>query len=186
MARICKPVLGLCVLLLAAGVAGCGGGGDSESSSVTTVATSVSVPTVTTAGQGFTQAQWTQYQQDAAAFKKQNTATLAKVQTCAKPVNPPPGAVEKCVGDSLTKLSSATSALGATLAGFANSVGGECQAALAGLINYVVPYEASIASLQNTISTSNYAAVANSVSAIQVGRANGQAANKAVEESCRP
>ena len=51
--------------------------------------------------QRFTEAEWEQYQADATAFQDLNDATLVKVTACTKPINPPPGAMSKCVGDSL-------------------------------------------------------------------------------------
>jgi hypothetical protein len=189
MASSTKPAFGLFAVLLVALAAGCGGSGGSTSTSTGTSTTpAASIPATTTPDKGFTQAQWKHYQTTAATFKTLNTATLTKVAACAKTAGHAAGhgVVEKCVGNSLTQLSAATKTLGATLAGLANSVGGSCQTALGALINYVVPYQASLASLQNTISTGNAAAVTNSVSSLQLARSGGQEKAAAVAQVCAP
>lgn len=165
-------------MLLSALAAGCGGG-DSGSESTTTAAKAAP-------NQRFTEAEWEQYKTDAAAFQKLNDSTLAKVTVCTKPINPPPGAMTKCVGDSLTTLSQATETLGGTLQGLASSVGGECLTAVNGLLNYVRPYQASINSLQNTIDSDNYAAAYSSASSMQTARADGRSANTEVMAACAP
>ena len=100
-------------MLLSALAAGCGG--DSGSESTTTAAKAAP-------NERFTEAEWEQYQADATAFQKLNDTTLVKVTACTKPINPPPGAMTKCVGDSLTKLGAATEKLGQTLEGLTWSV----------------------------------------------------------------
>jgi hypothetical protein len=189
MAKISKLALGLSAVVLAALAAGCGGGGGGGSSSVNSVPeASVSVTAPPAGNHRFTTAQWTQYKADAAAFKQINDATLARVSTCAKPTATAskPGVLQKCVGDSLTKLAAATKTLGADLAGYTNGAAGECATALGALINYVIPYEASIASLQNTIATANAGAVYSSVSSLKTARSGGQQANVAVAKACAP
>jgi hypothetical protein len=166
-------------LLLCAFVAGCGGG-DSGSSSDTTTAAKAA------ANQRFTATEWQQYQTDAAAFQKINDATLTKVSVCTKPINPPAGAMEKCVGDSLTNLSAATGKLGDDLEGFAQSVEGACLTAINGLLNYVRPYQASISSLQTTINDDNYSAAYSASSSMKTARNAGRAANAQVKASCAP
>jgi hypothetical protein len=165
-------------LLLAVLAAACGGesGTGSTSSEATTLA----------ANKRFTDAQWQQYQSDNASFKKVNDTALTKISVCTKPINPPPGTVEKCVGDSLTNLSSATKQLDQTLKGLTGSVSGKCLTALTGLLSYVTPYEASIAALQNTIDTKNFAAAYNSVTTMTSTSANGQKANAVVKRDCAP
>ena len=164
--------------MLSAVAAGCGGG-DSGSESTTTAAKAAP-------NERFTTAQWEQYQADAAAFQTLNQSTLAKVTVCTKPINPPAGAMTKCVGDSLTNLSTATEKLGQTLQGLTSSVGGACLTALNGLRNYVRPYQASIKSLQNTIDADNYAAAYSAASSMQTARASGRQANAAVKTNCAP
>jgi len=166
-------------LLLAVLAAACGG----ESGSGTT---SSEAATTLAANQRFTDAQWQQYQTDNASFKKVNDTALNKISVCTKPINPPPGTVEKCMGDSLTNLSSATKQLDQTLQGLTGSVSGKCLTALSGLLSYVTPYEASIAALQNTIDTQNFAAAYNSVTSMTSTSANGQKANAVVKEDCAP
>ncbi len=198
MAKISKFALGLTAVLLTALAAGCGGSGGgsngSSAASSSAPASSVSPPTVsvpTVAGSGggrFTAAEWTQYQADADSFKQVNTATLTRVSACSKPAATAQhtGALQKCVGDSLAKLAAATTKLGTDLAGFARSATGSCASALGGLINYVRPYQASIASLQNTIAMSNFAAAYSSVSSLKTARSAGQQANAAVVKACAP
>ena len=164
-------------MLLSALAAGCGG--DSGSESTTTAAKAAP-------NERFTEAEWEQYQADATAFQNLNDTTLVKVTACTKPINPPPGAMTKCVGDSLTKLGAATEKLGQTLDGLTSSVSGECLTALNGLLNYVRPYQASINSLQNTIDADNYAAAYSSSSSMKTARANGRAANTEVKAACAP
>jgi len=164
-------------LLLCAFAAGCGGG---ESESATTTAAK------TGANQRFTTTQWEQYQADAASFQKLNQATLTKVSACSKATGGEAGALEKCVGDSLTNLATATQKLGEDLEGYTQSVAGACLTAINGLLNYTRPYEASIASLQNTIDADNYAAAYSATSSMQTARSAGQAANATVKTDCAP
>ena len=173
-----KPTFVLFAVLLAAFAAGCGGG-DSSSSDTTTAAKAAP-------NQRFTQEEWTQYQADATAFQNLNDSTLVKVTACTKPINPPPGAMSKCVGDSLTNLGAATEKIGQTLEGLTSSVGGECLTAVNGLLNYVRPYQASINSLQNTIDSDNYAAAYSASSSMKTARAHGRAANTEVKAACAP
>jgi hypothetical protein len=164
-------------VLLSALAAGCGG--DSSSEPTTTAAKAAP-------NERFTTAEWEQYKTDAAAFQKLNDSTLAKVSVCTKPINPPAGAMTKCVGDSLTNLGTATEKLGQTLEGLTSSVGGACLTALNGLLNYVRPYQASIASLQNTIDSDNYAAAYSAASSMKTARTDGRAANAQVMKDCAP
>jgi len=164
-------------VLLSALAAGCGG--DSSSESTTTAAKAAP-------HERFTALEWEQYQSDAEAFQTLNDVTLVKVTTCTKPINPPPGAMSRCVGDSLTKLGAATAKLGQTLEGLTSSVGGACLTALNGLINYVRPYQASINSLQNTIDSDNYAAAYSASSSMKTAQTHGRAANAAVRKECAP
>jgi hypothetical protein len=166
-------------VLLSALAAGCGGGGDNESESTTTAAKAAP-------HQRFTEAEWKQYQADVTAFQTLNDATLVKVTACTKPINPPPGAMSKCVGESLTNLGAATEKVGQTLEGLTSSVGGACLTALNGLLNYIRPYQASINSLQNTIDADNYAAAYSSSSSLKTARADGRAANTEVMAACAP
>ena len=90
------------------------------------------------------------------------------------------------MGDSLTNLGEATQKLGEDLEGFIQDVEGACLTALNGLLNYVRPYEASIASLQNVIDADNYAAAYSATSSMQTARAAGRAANATVMKDCAP
>jgi hypothetical protein len=179
MSRAWIPAPVLVAVLLAAFAAGCGGSNGTES-------TSSNPPATNAADTPFTAAQWTEYQAAVAAFQKVNLPTIQKVRKCAKPINPPPGQVEKCVGDSLTKLDTATDDLSNTLKGFTSSVGGACLTALSGFLGYVAPYKASIQALEETIASDNAAAAYNSASSIQTARAGGLAKNEAVKKSCAP
>jgi hypothetical protein len=107
-----KPTFVLFAVLLSTLAAGCGGGGSSEQ----TTTAAKAAP-----NERFTTAEWEQYKTDAAAFQTLNDKTLAKVTACTKPINPPAGAMAKCVGDSLTNLSAATEKLGQTLDGLTSS-----------------------------------------------------------------
>ena len=142
--------------------------------------------TTNAANKPFTAAQWQEYQAAVAAFQKVNLPALNRVELCAKKINPPPGAMEKCVGDELTKANAATDKLSNTLKGFTGSVGGACLTALNGFLGYVAPYKASIQALQQTISTDNAAAAYNSASSIETARAGGLAKNEAVKKDCAP
>jgi hypothetical protein len=181
MSRTWKPVSVLVVVLLAMLAAGCGGSNEDEN------ATSTPPPATTNAAnKPFTAAQWQEYQAAVASFQKVNLPALNRVETCAKKINPPPGAMEKCVGDELTKANTATDQLSDTLKGFTGSVGGACLTALNGFLGYVAPYKASIQALQQTISTDNAAAAYNSASSIETARAGGLAKNEAVKKECAP
>jgi hypothetical protein len=184
-----RTSLALLAVLLA-GVAGCGGSGSSDTTTSAAPATTSTPGGGGTAGKPdhFTQAQWAQYQKDAAAFKQQNTATLTRVAACAKPVTS--GAHQKalaaCVGDSLETLFTATTELGRTLAGFAGTVSGQCESSLNDLIGYVVPYQASIKALENDVAQNNPTTTYASVANLQTARTGGQAKAKAVEQNCAP
>jgi hypothetical protein len=167
-------------VLFAAVAAGCGGSNEDENASSTPPATT------NAANKPFTAAQWTEYQAAVAAFQKVNLPTLQRVEKCAKPINPPPGAVEKCVGDALTKLDAATEELSNTLKGFTSSVGGACLTALNGFLGYVAPYKASIQALEETIASDNAAAAYNSATSIETARAGGLAKNEVVKKDCAP
>jgi hypothetical protein len=181
MSRTWKPVSVLVVVLLAMLAAGCG------SSNEDTNATSNPSPATTNAAETpFTAEQWQEYQAAVAAFQKVNLPALNRVELCAKKINPPPGAMEKCVGDKLTKANDATDKLSTTLQGFTASVGGACLTALHGFLGYVAPYKASLHALQQTISTDNAAAAYNSAASIETARTGGLAKNEAVKKQCAP
>ena len=176
---------GLSVLVLVA--AGCGGSSASETTTAAAPATTTSESTSGGAkSPRFTQAQWTAYQAEAKKFKQLNTSTLAKVEVCVKPHNQTPSVLQACVGDSVKNLQAETGRLGTLLTGYASSVSGACHDDLTALINYVVPYQASLMALQTTIDGDNVGAAFNARSSVETARQGGQAKQAAVEQSCAP
>jgi hypothetical protein len=178
----------LCVLVAVA--AGCGGKSASTTTTAAAPATTTSASTTAPAGGAksphFTQAQWTAYQAEAKKFKQLNTSTLAKVERCVKPHNQSPSVLQACVGDSVKNLQAETGRLGTLLSGYAATVSGTCHTDLAALINYVVPYQASLMALQNTIDGANVGAAFNASSSVETARQGGQAKQAAVAQSCAP
>jgi hypothetical protein len=177
----------LCALVAVA--AGCGGKSASTTTTAAPPAATTSASTSTSGGAKsphFTQAQWTGYQAEAKKFKQLNTSTLARVERCVKPHNQSASVLQACVGDSVKNLQAETGRLGTLLAGYAATVSGTCHSDLVALINYVVPYQASLMALQNTIDGANVAAAFNASSSVQTARQGGQAKNAAVAQSCAP
>ena len=180
MSRAWVPPSVLVVVLLAAFAAGCGGSNGTESTSSTPPATNA-------ADKPFTAAQWTEYQAAVAALPEGESPDAPEgPEVRASRSTRLPVQVEKCVGDSLTKLDAATDDLSNTLKGFTSSVGGACLTALNGFLGYVAPYKASIQALEETIASDNAAAAYNSASSIKTARAGGLAKNEAVKKNCAP
>jgi hypothetical protein len=172
-------------ILFATLAAACGG----SSGTTTTTATTTATATTTGGGAGnqhLTSAQWQKYQADAAAFRSVNLPTLTKVAKCASATNPPAGYVEKCVGDSLTKLATATTKLENDLKGFVGTVGGACAAALNSYVGYATQYQASIKTLQQQIPTNNTAAIYKSAGTLKTARQHGQQLAATFEQACKP
>jgi hypothetical protein len=185
-----KPTSVAALALLAVLAAGCGGGGGSAASTSTAATTTAAAPTTTAAAGGtqarFTAEQWSKYQADAASFQSVNEAAIQRASICAKKINPPAGYLQKCVGNELTKLMTATNQLSADLRGFVVTVHGACLDALNGLLNYVVPYKASVQALQQAIDANNAAASYSVSSSIKTARAGGKAQNAKVVKACAP
>jgi hypothetical protein len=170
-------------VLLAALAAGCGG---SSGSGTTSTAAPPPATTGGAANQHLTSAQWQKYKADSAAFKAVNLPTLTKVAKCASAINPPAGYVEKCVGDSLTKLAQATAELDNDLRAFAGTVSGACAGALNSFIGYATQYQASIKTLRQQIPTNNTAAIYKSAGTLKTARQHGLQLATAFEQKCAP
>ena len=177
----------LCALVVVA--AGCGGGSDKSSSSSAPGSTSTPSGTTVTEPPNnkpdhFTQAQYSKYTTDAAKFKAQNEAALTKVTACGNPSQTVP--IDKCVGDALTKLYDASVVLGRDLAADVGTVSGDCESSLNALLGYVVPYQASVKSLQSLVDAGNVTTVNASVDNLQSVRQSGQEKASAVATDCKP
>ena len=175
------PLL-LVVLLAAIGglAAGCGSEDENPEAATTTEQTQPAA-----ANKPMTSAQYDEYTAAAAAFAKVNQPALKRVQTCAKKINPEPGMLQKCVGDSLTNLTAATDDFAKTLRGFTGSVAGACQTSVDALLGYVVPYKASIQALQQNVDQ-NTTGTGASAQNLLTTRGAGQQAAASIEKNCKP
>jgi hypothetical protein len=176
------PLL-LVVLLAAIGAlsAGCGAEDENPEAQTTTVQTQPPA-----ANKRMTSAGYDEYTTAAASFAQVNQKSLKRVKTCSKKINPEPKALVKCVGDSLTNTMQATDDFAHTLRGFTGSVAGACQTSIDGLLGYVVPYKASLQTLQHTIDMNNPAGASSSAQTLLTTRGAGQQAAAGIEKNCKP
>jgi hypothetical protein len=175
-------------LLLGFAVACGGGGGSSASASETTeTAATETTPAAAVKNERLTQAQWKQYEAVAAPLTKANANANARLTKCPAPA--PTQSIapfEKCLGDSLTVLQSATKAAGQTLASFTGTVTGACAASLDALLNYAQPYQASVAALQRAITDRNISGITSSVANVQSAQKGGKSQRADFERDCKP
>jgi hypothetical protein len=184
-------VLGSLAAVLLVGLApACGGGGSSgESNGTTTESTASETTSTTGAGKNerLTQAQWKQYEAVAAPLTKANANAAARLAKCPAPA--PTQSIapfEKCLGDSLTELQTATQAAGKTLAGFTGTVTGACAASLDALLNYAQPFQASVAALQRAITDRNISGITSSLANVQSAQKGGKSERADFERDCKP
>jgi hypothetical protein len=179
-------LLGSLAVVLLLGLAACGGGESTESAATETTATAT---TSAAAGKNerLTQAQWKQYEAVAAPLTKANANAAARLAKCPAPAPTQPIApYEKCLGDSLTELQTATQAAGKTLASFTGTVTGDCAASLDALLNYAQPYQASVAALQRAITDRNISGITSSAANVQSAQTGGKSHRADFERDCKP
>jgi hypothetical protein len=152
--RIALP--GAVVAAIAAvALAGCGG---SSSSSKTTTPPTTAPPSSTTGGGGgarLTQSEWQTYETKNTAFVTANNKAIAKFRSCGTVAGRTTSADQyvNCMGDSATKVISATTDLGKTLHGFHPSASGQCTTALNDYIGALDQWRSVVQSVQASLSS---------------------------------
>lgn len=174
-------VLAASLLLLATGC-----GSDSDEAG-TTEATQT---TGTTGGnERLTTEQWSEYEAVRASFQQANTAAMAKLDTCGQSADlteQNTGQLADCTGDVFTELADQTASLTTVLEGFEGTVSGACADALAELLNYTRPYQATVQQMQTVIDDNDLAAYPGVSSNLGVVAADGKQAVDSFEASCKP
>lgn len=176
-------VMGLLVLVAAASLlllaTGCGS--DSDEGSATDV-----TETETTAGsERLTEEQWSEYEAVAAPLEEAGKEAQKTLDVCVTQADSQEQ-LQTCAGDSFTQLADATGAMATTLEGFEGTVSGACADALAGLLNYARPLQATAQEMQTVIDEGNLAAYPGISSNLEVAVTGGKEEKDAFEEDCRP
>ena len=143
-----------CAAALAAVVvaAGCGGSDSSGSGEGAATSTEAAQTGTPSADGRLTTAQWSEYQTSRAALRKANTAASTTLDKCSSlALQQKTSAVQACVGDVFTELTTAAGQSLSTLQSFDGTVSGACATALASLTNQVSLFQASAPQMQVTI-----------------------------------
>ena len=171
---------GCAAVLAVALAAGCGG--SSASGTAETTAT-----TTGSANERLTTAQWSEYESSRTELRKANTAATATLSKCSSiAVHQKPEAVQTCVGDTFTQLTTAAGNSLATLRGFQGTVSGACETALNGLINQVGTFQASAAQMQTTIDSPTLAGYPAASQNLELALNGGKSEAKTFEQDCAP
>jgi hypothetical protein len=176
-------VLAVSLLLFAGVLAGCGGDDGDNGASETTTTTATGA---TGGAERLSEAQWSEYQTSAAAFKDANQKAIARLNTCQKTAGASAEQFNTCAGNVLPDVSKASGDLRATLDGFEGEVGGACEAARATFSGYLTNYEATANSLDRTLSSGNTTGFSSGIQNIKTVAAAGAPARDAFESACGP
>ena len=178
--------VGLGALVAVALAAGCGDSGSSGTSE--TAATTEAAQTITTAAnERLTSAQWAEYESSRAALRKANTTATATLKKCSEIANQQkPAAVQACVGDTFTQLTTVAGDSLSTLKGFQSSVSGTCASALDNLINQVGVFQASASQMQATIDSSTLAGYPAASQNLELALTSGRTEATTFEQECAP
>jgi hypothetical protein len=144
--------------------------------------------TVTTSTNGrLTAAQWSAYTTSRAALRMANTAATATLKKCSSlAVQQKPAAVQACVGDVFTTLTTAAGNSLSTLQGFQGSVSGPCATALAKLTNQVSLFQASAHAMQVTIDSPTLAGYPSASQNLALALSSGKSEAATFEKDCAP
>ncbi|MGZ8694595.1 MAG: hypothetical protein ACXWYS_04070 [Gaiellaceae bacterium] len=128
-------------------LAGCGGGSDDSSSSTTTTTTT----TTTTSGEParnarLSEADWAEYEQQAAQAKSVNDTAIKTFQKCRKLVDAqaPSDQIQSCFGDTASSVVTEGQQLLTFIADVGQTVGGACGTATGNLYEGVKLYISSV------------------------------------------
>jgi hypothetical protein len=153
-------------------LAGCGGSSsNSKSATATTTPTTTTTPATTTASgsaQRLTTTQWTAYQTANKTWTTANTKGVATFQKCSKITaasNASSDDMQKCLGDTITVVTTSTTAFGTTLHGFQATVGGQCSSTLNDYIGGLVSWNNVVAGIGHAISLNQLPSTANAPTA---------------------
>ncbi len=142
-------------------LAGCGGSSSSSKSTTptTTPTTTPATTATTTTPQGsakrLTTTQWTAYQTANKTWTSANTKGIAKFRSCSKITaasNASSDDMAKCLGNTITVVTTSTTAFGTTLHGFQATVGGQCSSTLNDYIGGLVSWNNVVAGIGHAIS----------------------------------
>ena len=181
---------------MAAGLALAGCGGSSSSSKSTTptttpgtTATTSATTATTTTPQGsaarLTTTQWTAYQTANKTWTTANSKGVATFRKCSKITaasNASSDKMQACLGDTITVVTTSTTAFGTTLHGFQATVTGQCTTALNTYIGGLVSWNNVVAGIGQAISLGQLPSTANAQTAFnQI-----TAAAKSFVKACKP
>lgn len=182
-----SKILGLAVVLTASLLllaTGCGSDSEEAGTTETTETTETSG-----GNERLTAEQWSEYEAARASFQQANAAATAKLDTCGESADlteQNTGQLADCTGDVFTELADQTASLTTVLEGFEGSVSGACGEALAGLLNYTRPYQATVQQMQTVIDDDDLAAYPGVSSNLKVVSADGKQAVESFETACKP
>jgi hypothetical protein len=167
--------------------AGCGGS-DSSSSGDSVAATTEATQTSTTAAnERLTSTQWAAYQSSRSALRKANSAASATLKKCsAIATQQKTAAVQACVGDTFTELTTAAGNSLSTLQGFQGTVSGSCASALDQLTGQVGLFQASAHQMQVTIDSPTLAGYPAASQSLELALSAGQSEATSFEKECAP
>jgi hypothetical protein len=166
--------IGVAVMAAALALAGCGGSSSSSKSTTPTTTPTTAPPASTqaTTPQGsaarLTTTQWTAYQTANKTWTTANTKGVATFQKCSKITaasNASSDDMQKCLGDTITVVTTSTTAFGTTLHGFQATVGGQCSSTLNDYIGGLVSWNNVVAGIGHAISLNQLPSTANAPTA---------------------
>jgi ABC-type transporter Mla subunit MlaD len=175
-----SKVVGLAVLVVASLLllaTGCGS--DAEDGGTT--------DTTETAGgsERLTTEQWGEYEAVAAPLEAASAEAAKKLDVCVGSADDA-DQLATCVGDSFSTLADATAAYASTLETFQGTVAGACADALAEVLNYARPLQATAEEMQTVIDEGDLAAYPGVSSNLEVVATGGKEEKTAFEASCKP
>ena len=167
--------------------AGCGGSSSSSSDTGSTATTEAAQTGTTAENARLTSAQWAAYQSSRAALRKANTTATATLTKCSSVAShQKPKAVQACVGDTFTQLTTAAGNSLATLRGFQGTVSDPCATALNNLINQVGTFQASASQMQTTIDSPTLAGYPAASQNLELALTGGKSEATTFEQQCAP
>ena len=167
--------------------AGCGSDSSSSGDSVATTTETAQTQTTTAASERLTSAQWADYQSSRSALRKANSTASATLKKCsAIATQQKPAAVQACVGDTFTELTTAAGDSLSTLQGFEGTVSGSCATALDQLTSQVSLFQASAHQMQATIDSPTLAGYPAASQNLELALSAGQTEATSFEKECAP
>ncbi len=165
-----RSVSTVAVLATAAALAlaGCGGSSsNSKSTTPTTTPSTTTTPATTSlsgSAQRLTTTQWTAYQTANKTWTTTNTKGIATFRKCGKITaksNASSDQMQACLGNTVTVVTTSTTAFGTTLHGFQATVGGKCSSALNDYIGGLVSWNNVVTGIGHSVSQGQLPSTAN-------------------------